>query len=79
MVTVNQDNQRLISELKSLLESSVLKDIILERKLTLQAQLNNHLRKQQHEQAYGELCKIDSLDNLMGIIKTKITNLEKEG
>lgn len=72
------DNYREISELKSIIESRALGNLLIKRKDHLQNKVNINVRAGELMKAYGELSKLDDCNKLIDMMKLRIETLNKE-
>lgn len=66
-----------ISELRTLLQSQVLRRILQQRRIHYQNKVNEYVREQKFTEAYGALKVLDNIEKLGNIIQDeyeKLTN-----
>ena len=68
-----------IGELTAISKSSAFRRMLERRKVYLQNQVNEFVRSQNLIQAYGELCKLDDIDQLLKMIDKTIEDLKQGG
>ena len=73
----NKDTTTNIGELTQILHSRTFYELIKKRKVYLQKEINNYVRKQDWFNAYATLGKFDDVDQLVKIATKELEDLQK--
>lgn len=67
-----------LHELQFILSSKAFHTLLSERKQYAQEEVNRFVREQNMIEAYGALRRMEDIDQMVEIIKKRITEIEKE-
>lgn len=65
-----------LNDLVNVRNSAGFRNLLLEHKRELQKEVNLMVRSQRFTEAYGELCKLDDVDKIMGLVEKRINELQ---
>lgn len=74
-----QDKILAIGELKTLINSQVLRRILQQRKQYWQQKVNEYVRAQNLISAYGAVSRIDDIDKFVDVLQQEYEKITKEG